>query len=84
MFGAAKPGTVVVTTPNAEYNVRFPTPTVLRHPDHRFEWDRADVRRVGGRHGERFGYTVRCHPVGDDDPEVGPPTQLAEFTKVAS
>jgi len=82
VFGAARPGTVVVTTPNAEYNVRFPSLPVgrLRHPDHRFEWTRAQFAEwahdVAGSH----GYTVRFAPVGEQDPEVGPPTQLAVFT----
>ena len=44
VFGSARPGTVVVTTPNAEYNVRWESlPSgELRHRDHRFEWTRAE------------------------------------------
>ncbi len=42
LFEFARPQTVIVTTPNIEYNVRFETlPTgQLRHRDHRFEWTR--------------------------------------------
>jgi hypothetical protein len=29
----------------------------------------------------RYGYDVRFLPVGDDDPIVGPPTQMAVFTR---
>ena len=29
------------------------------------------------------GYDVRHLPVGDDDPEVGPPTQLAVFRRAS-
>jgi hypothetical protein len=29
---------------------------------------------------DRYGYAVEFAPVGPDDPEVGPPTQLALFT----
>ncbi|MGQ4443623.1 3' terminal RNA ribose 2'-O-methyltransferase Hen1, partial [Streptomyces violaceoruber] len=29
---------------------------------------------------ERHGYDVEFRPVGPDDPEVGPPTQLALLT----
>jgi 3' terminal RNA ribose 2'-O-methyltransferase Hen1 len=40
VFGSARPGTVIVTTPNVEYNGRFPrlASGAFRHPDHRFEW----------------------------------------------
>ena len=83
IFGSARPGTVVVTTPNAEYNVRWETLPAgqFRHPDHRFEWSRAEfatwAQGVAGRH----GYEVRYLPVGPEDPEVGPPTQMAVFSR---
>ncbi|MFJ9037821.1 3' terminal RNA ribose 2'-O-methyltransferase Hen1 [Streptomyces sp. NPDC102406] len=83
VFGSARPRTVLVTTPNVEYNVRWETLAAghARHGDHRFEWTRAEFRdwaeRVAGRH----GYQVRYVPVGPDDPEVGPPTQMAVFTR---
>ncbi len=81
VFGAARPRTVVVTTPNVEYNVRWESLPAghVRHGDHRFEWTRAEFRawaeKVAGRH----GYHVDLRPVGPDDPEVGPPTQMAVF-----
>ncbi|WP_034269975.1 3' terminal RNA ribose 2'-O-methyltransferase Hen1 [Haloechinothrix halophila] len=83
VFGAAKPGTIIVTTPNAEYNVRFESLPAgrFRHPDHRFEWDRARFGEWTRRIAEAHGYDVRLLPVGDVDPEVGPPTQLAVFTR---
>jgi 3' terminal RNA ribose 2'-O-methyltransferase Hen1 len=83
VFGAARPGTVVVTTPNAEHNVRFPGlhPGAMRHPDHRFEWTRPQFRDWAAGVAGRRGYQVRFVPVGADDPEVGPPTQLAVFTR---
>jgi 3' terminal RNA ribose 2'-O-methyltransferase Hen1 len=83
VFEFARPGTVVVTTPNREYNVRWDTLPAgeLRHADHRFEWTRAQfaawANGVGGRH----GYAVRYLPVGPEDPEVGPPTQMAVFER---
>ncbi|MCC0095415.1 3' terminal RNA ribose 2'-O-methyltransferase Hen1 [Streptomyces flavotricini] len=84
VFGAARPRTVLVTTPNVEYNVRWETLPAghVRHGDHRFEWNRAEfggwAASVAGRH----GYEVAFVPVGDDDPEVGPPTQMAVFTRI--
>ena len=55
----------------------------LRHPDHRFEWTREQFRAWAGATAAAHGYAVRHLPVGDDDPEVGPPTQLAVFRRAA-
>ncbi|MEV7520945.1 3' terminal RNA ribose 2'-O-methyltransferase Hen1 [Streptomyces sp. NPDC091371] len=83
VFGAARPRTVLVTTPNVEYNVRWETLPAghVRHGDHRFEWTREEFRAWAGGVADRHGYGVEFVPVGDDDPEVGPPTQMAVFTK---
>jgi 3' terminal RNA ribose 2'-O-methyltransferase Hen1 len=83
IFGSARPGTVVVTTPNAEYNVRWETLPAgqLRHPDHRFEWTREEFATWAQGVARRHGYDVRYLPVGPDDPEVGPPTQMAVFSR---
>ncbi|WP_405915878.1 3' terminal RNA ribose 2'-O-methyltransferase Hen1 [Streptomyces sp. NBC_00728] len=82
VFGSARPRTVLVTTPNVEYNVRWETLPAghSRHGDHRFEWTRAEFRAWARKVAERHGYEVEFTPVGLDDPEVGPPTQMAVFT----
>ena len=82
-FGFAAPAAVVVTTPNAEYNPLFPTmaPGTKRHPDHRFEWTRAQFRAWAENTARNHGYQVRFLPVGPEHPDAGPPTQLAVFTK---
>ncbi|KUO12588.1 3' terminal RNA ribose 2'-O-methyltransferase Hen1 [Streptomyces sp. DSM 15324] len=82
VFGAARPRTVLVTTPNVEYNVRWESLPAghVRHGDHRFEWTREEFRGWAAAVAERHGYTVEFVPVGPDDPEVGPPTQMAVFT----
>ncbi|MEV7212376.1 3' terminal RNA ribose 2'-O-methyltransferase Hen1 [Kitasatospora cineracea] len=81
VFGAARPGSVVVTTPNAEYNVRWETLPAghKRHDDHRFEWNRAEFAAWTEQVAADYGYTVELEPVGPVDPEVGAPTQLAHF-----
>lgn len=86
VFGAARPRTVLVTTPNVEYNVRWETLPAghVRHGDHRFEWTRAEFRAWAATVAERHGYAVEFTPVGDDDPQVGPPTQMAVFTQAAT
>ncbi|MHC3450858.1 3' terminal RNA ribose 2'-O-methyltransferase Hen1 [Streptomyces prasinus] len=81
VFGAARPRTVLVTTPNVEYNVRWESLPAghVRHGDHRFEWTREEFRAWAAEVAERHGYEVEFVPVGPDDPEVGPPTQMAVF-----
>jgi 3' terminal RNA ribose 2'-O-methyltransferase Hen1 len=83
VFGHARPRTVVLTTPNAEHNVRYPglAAGAFRHSDHRFEWTRAELRAWADTVAARHGYVVRYGAIGADDPEVGPPTQLAVFTR---
>ena len=86
VFGAARPRTVVVTTPNVEYNVRWETLPAghVRHGDHRFEWTRAEFGEWAAKVAQRHGYDVEFVPVGPDDPEVGPPTQMAVFTMTST
>ncbi|MEV7977520.1 3' terminal RNA ribose 2'-O-methyltransferase Hen1 [Streptomyces sp. NPDC086519] len=81
VFGAARPRTVLVTTPNVEYNVRWETLPAghTRHGDHRFEWTRVQFRAWAHRVAELHGYDVEFISIGPDDPEVGPPTQMAVF-----
>jgi 3' terminal RNA ribose 2'-O-methyltransferase Hen1 len=83
VFEDARPGLVVVTTPNAEYNVRWPSLPAgrFRHQDHRFEWTRHELQTWAAGVASRFGYVVRFAPIGDEDPEVGAPTQMAVFTR---
>jgi 3' terminal RNA ribose 2'-O-methyltransferase Hen1 len=83
VFEAARPKIVVVTTPNAEYNGKFGTLPAgqFRHKDHRFEWSRAEFQQWSQRIAERFGYSARFLPVGDEDRVVGAPTQMGVFTQ---
>ncbi|MGH3566681.1 MAG: 3' terminal RNA ribose 2'-O-methyltransferase Hen1 [Pseudonocardia sp.] len=83
VFAVARPATVVVTTPNREYNARYPNlaPGAFRHPDHRFEWTRAEFAAWAERVGTTHGYRVRYAGVGDPDVTLGTPTQLAAFTR---
>ncbi len=83
LFEFARPAIVVLTTPNADYNVKFETLPAgqFRHPDHRFEWTRAQFKEWADGIGEKFKYSVSFHPVGDEDTDLGSPTQMAVFTK---
>jgi 3' terminal RNA ribose 2'-O-methyltransferase Hen1 len=82
LFEFARPQTVVVTTPNVEYNAKFETLPAgkMRHKDHRFEWSRAEFQTWAETIAERFSYSVRFLPIGPEDPIVGSPTQMGIFT----
>ncbi len=81
LFEFAKPRTVVLTTPNREYNVKWETlgAGCFRHPDHRFEWTRQEFQDWAKGIAGRFAYTVRFVAVGPEDEKLGPPTQMAIF-----
>lgn len=83
LFEQARPRAVLVTTPNREYNVLFPTLPQgrLRHGDHRFEWTRAEFAAWAEQTAGRFGYGVVVEPVGPADATHGAPSQMAVFTR---
>ena len=82
LFGDAKPKCVLVSTPNREYNVKFPglADGTLRHRDHRFEWTRSEFQAWANAAAARHRYTVRFRDIGPVDALHGGPTQLAVFT----
>lgn len=83
LFEFAKPRAVVLTTPNAEYNVKWESLPAgkMRHRDHRFEWTREEFAAWANGIGQRFSYSVRFLPIGPEDTEVGAPTQMAVFER---
>ncbi len=83
LFEFAKPNTVILTTPNVEYNVKFENLPAgkFRHKDHRFEWTRAEFQTWAKRVAERFGYGVKFISIGSEDLEVGAATQMGVFSR---
>lgn len=81
LFEHARPKTIVITTPNREYNVMWEGLPAgeFRHRDHRFEWARQEFQDWGKRVAESHGYTVRFLSVGPEDTVVGSPTQMGIF-----
>jgi 3' terminal RNA ribose 2'-O-methyltransferase Hen1 len=83
LFDQARPATVVMTTPNREYNVKFETMPAgkFRHKDHRFEWSREEFQTWANRVASERAYSVVFLPVGEVDSVLGPPTQMAIFRR---
>lgn len=83
IFGHARPGAVIITTPNREYNALFEgmVSGAMRHPDHRFEWTRAEFRHWAESVELAYGYAVRFDGIGTEDASLGHPTQVAVFTR---
>ena len=84
LFEFAKPSTVVLTTPNREYNSMWESvgPDKLRHQDHRFEWTRSEFREWAGGVAKRHGYACKFLPVGPVDERFGAPTQMCIFSRI--
>jgi 3' terminal RNA ribose 2'-O-methyltransferase Hen1 len=82
VFGTARPRTIVLTTPNAEYNAKYENLDAedMRHADHRFEWSRAEFAAWVEKAAADYGYEFRIENIGEADPELGAPTQMAVFT----
>lgn len=84
VFRCSRPATVIVTTPNRDYNVLHGmSEDALRHPDHRFEWGRPRFRSWAFGVARRNGYAVRFDDIGEADPVLGSSTQMAAFTRSA-
>lgn len=85
VFEHAKPGVVVITTPNAEYNVKFEDfeEGKMRHADHRFEWTRKEFEAWASGVAARYNYDVIFKPIGEVDQEVGALSQMAVFNRRA-
>ena len=82
LFGQMRPGMAVITTPNAEFNTLLGVPKHrFRHPDHRFEWDRARFQTWGARVAGAFGYRVAFSDIAGQHPDLGGASQMAVFTQ---
>ena len=83
VFRFLRPRIVVITTPNAEHNVRFTALAhgTMRHRCHRFEWTREELRAWGTRVALSYRYTMTWQGIGEDDAQLGPPTQMLVFER---
>jgi len=80
IFEVVRPRTVIVTTPNNEFNPLLGVPAQrFRHPGHRFEWDRRAFRRWADGVATRYGYVCGCADIAGQHPLLGGASQMARF-----
>ncbi|SUV52948.1 Trans-aconitate methyltransferase [Bergeyella zoohelcum] len=81
LFGFAQPKTIVLTTPNKEYNVMWEQLEAenMRHDDHRFEWTREEFQQWADKIGKMYNYSVEILPIGYEEENIGAPSQMAIF-----
>jgi hypothetical protein len=53
----------------------------LRHTDHRFEWTRSEFETWANGVADRNSYQVAFKAIGEEDEQMGAPSQMAIFTK---
>lgn len=83
LFEHARPATIILTTPNREYNATWPNLAAgaLRHEDHRFEWTRDELRDWATGVADKYGYSVTFQDIGPDNADLGSPTQMGIFLR---
>jgi 3' terminal RNA ribose 2'-O-methyltransferase Hen1 len=80
VFRDMRPATVVITTPNRDFNPLLGVPAHrFRHPDHRFEWGREKFQRWAAGVAARNNYSVSCQDVAGAHPAYGGASQMAIF-----
>lgn len=83
VFAGYCPRTVLVTTPNRDYNVLHGLPEgARRHRDHRFEWCRSKFRTWSEGVARRHGYRVVFDDIGAVYRTLGGSTQMATFVRL--
>ena len=89
VFGHYGPALVLITTPNAEFNVIFDSrllhANAVRHSDHQFEWTRSQFHdwcaSIAQQHGYRFDIAGVGLPSAAST-DVGFATQIVEFHRI--
>jgi len=85
VFADAAPATIIITTPNFDYNVNYTglRENKFRHGDHRFEWNRVQFHAWADSVAASNNYSVRYEDIGEKDENQNTPTQMAIFRKNA-
>ncbi|XP_061739868.1 small RNA 2'-O-methyltransferase isoform X2 [Nerophis ophidion] len=87
VFGYMAPQTVIISTPNSEFNPLFPRMSGFRNSDHKFEWTRAEFQSWALKTCGEYSFKVEFTGVGKAPPgreeSVGFCSQIAVFHRLA-
>ena len=78
---AYRPGALIITTPNREYNDVYEMEERFRHTDHRFEWTRAEFQQWCLERNNQEFYGLQFEGIGEEHDLQGHPTQMCIFTR---
>ncbi|MCA1202572.1 3' terminal RNA ribose 2'-O-methyltransferase Hen1 [Priestia flexa] len=81
IFTFYQPKSLIVTTPNQEYNVVYQMNETMRHADHRFEWNRREFASWCEAWTQDFPYSITIEGIGEENDEYGSPTQMCTFER---
>ncbi|CAM5214653.1 Ubiquinone biosynthesis O-methyltransferase, mitochondrial [Ureibacillus acetophenoni] len=76
-----QPKTLLITTPNKEYNNVYNMGEDYRHTDHRFEWTREEFRKWCELSNDLQQYDLTFDGIGEEHEQYGYPTQMCIFTR---
>lgn len=81
VFEFSKPKTIILSTPNREYNELFDKMEEgqFRHQDHRFEWTRQEFSEWVESICQKYGYQAIVKSIGEESQGIGAPSQMAVF-----
>lgn len=75
------PKSLIVTTPNREYNEVYDMDDHFRHADHRFEWTRQEFQEWCTKMNYLGLYEIEFAGIGEEHPGQGFPTQMCVFKR---
>ncbi|WP_141431100.1 3' terminal RNA ribose 2'-O-methyltransferase Hen1 [Bacillus sp. 03113] len=81
IFREYQPKTLIVTTPNREYNEVYAMDEIVRHSDHRFEWTRQEFKSKCETWIKNVLYSMEFEGIGLEHEEYGHPTQMCTFVR---
>ena len=76
-----QPGSLLITTPNHDYNEVYEMEDILRHTDHRFEWTRAEFHKWCTDRNHQNNYDLHFDGIGEEHDSHGFPTQMCVFSR---
>lgn len=75
------PESLIITTPNREYNELYDMDNHFRHDDHRFEWTRKEFQDWCSERNHQDHYELEFSGIGEEQELQGQPTQMCVFKR---